>query len=608
MNKRFFLFALLLYGCAVIAQTSISRAEYWIDSDPGLGKASMLAISGQSVNATISTASLTEGLHTLGLRAQGGGNWSTTATRLFYVPSAETAQIGQLTGLEYFVDTDPGLGNAVSIPYTAGQESFVLSLSQMDTLTPGLHTLGLRARNGYMWSTTSIHWFATVESGLATDELTAVEYWLDDDPGLGLATAIPFTEGQTEFALNLQQMDTLSPGIHILGLRARRGPVWSETYTKKFLNAVIHSPMEVTSVEAYWDADTTNIISLPYTNEGGYYQVTGAVLNTTNLTYGPHILYLRATADGIRSVVQTYEVCKNAIPQFSFQQDTICVGDEATILDESQDVQLSTTYAWDVDGNGTTDYTDKGDLLHTFTKAGKYNVTLTVQTGEGCETSFSRELVVLNKSVPSVSLSRTKSKICAGESVTFTATPTNGGYNPTYTWLRNGIAIPEASEATLTLDDLQNAETVQVQLNSSNPCATTQTALSSVLTQTVYDLPVIEFLLSDTYYTDENAFSLTDKATPTGGTFYIDDTEVQLFNPKANEVGIYIIRYVVTNSNGCTSEAEMSFELKERGEGTGFEDVQKENVQCTKVLRDNHIYILRGEKVYTVTGQEIIVP
>ena len=47
MNKRFFLFALLLYGCAVIAQTSISRAEYWIDSDPGLGKASMLAISGQ---------------------------------------------------------------------------------------------------------------------------------------------------------------------------------------------------------------------------------------------------------------------------------------------------------------------------------------------------------------------------------------------------------------------------------------------------------------------------------------------------------------------------------------------------------------------------------
>ena len=125
------------------------------------------------------------------------------------------------------------------------------------------------------------------------------------------------------------------------------------------------------------------------------------------------------------------------------------------------------------------------------------------------------------------------------------------------------------------------------------------------MTQTVYDLPVIEFLLSDTYYTDENAFSLTDKATPTGGTFYIDDTEVQLFNPKANEVGTYTIRYVVTNSNGCTSEAEMSFELKERGEGTGLEDVQKENVQCTKVLRDNHIYILRGEKVYTVTGQEV---
>ena len=37
----------------------------------------------------------------------------------------------------------------------------------------------------------------------------------------------------------------------------------------------------------------------------------------------------------------------------------------------------------------------------------------------------------------------------------------------------------------------------------------------------------------------------------------------------------------------------------------GLEDVQGNNVQCTKVVRDGQIYILRGEKEYTVTGQEV---
>lgn len=317
-----------------------------------------------------------------------------------------------------------------------------------------------------------------------------------------------------------------------------------------------------------------------------------------------HCLYIHAKANGVWSILNRYEVCKNAIPQFSVLQDTICLGEELIILDESQDVQPETTYAWDVDGNGTTDYTDKGDMLHTFTKAGKYNVTLTLKTGEGCESVYSHEVVVLSKAAPSVSLARTKSKICAGESVTFTATPTNGGDQPLYTWLRNGIAIAEATEAVLTLDDLQDKETIQVQLTTSNRCAETKTALSSKLTQTVYALPEIEFTLAETYYTDENAFSLTGKATPAGGTFYINEAEAKLFNPKTNAVGTYSVRYVVTNSNGCTAEAETTFELKERGGETALTDIET-TVVPRKILINDQIYILRGEKVYTITGQEV---
>ena len=47
------------------------------------------------------------------------------------------------------------------------------------------------------------------------------------------------------------------------------------------------------------------------------------------------------------------------------------------------------------------------------------------------------------------------------------------------------------------------------------------------------------------------------------------------------------------------------FTTTSEGTATGVEDVQGNNVQCTKVVRNGQIFILRGEKEYTLTGQEI---
>lgn len=253
MNKRFFLFALLLYGCAVTAQTSISRAEYWIDTDPGRGEATALPLAGNTVSAGISTAGLSAGWHTIGLRAIGDGNSSQTYTRTFFVLSPEMADVEKVTGLEFFFDTDPGRGQA---------------------------------------------------------------------------TALPFTPDQTEFAISLLQMDTLPQGIHTIGLRVRKGPHWSETYTRTFLNTVIHSPMQVTDVEAYWDNDTTAIIALPFTQEEGYYAV-NTPLSTEGLTEGTHTLTIRVKADEIYSIIQVFEVLNEEQP---------------TAVDDTRDGQAPKTY------------------------------------------------------------------------------------------------------------------------------------------------------------------------------------------------------------------------------------------------------------------------
>ncbi len=48
--------------------------------------------------------------------------------------------------------------------------------------------------------------------------------------------------------------------------------------------------------------------------------------------------------------------------------------------------------------------------------------------------------------------------------------------------------------------------------------------------------------------------------------------------------------------------ASYSSNFTTTGESQGFEDVQGNNVQCTKVVRDGQIFILRGEKVYNAQG------
>ena len=603
MNKQGKYLLALLFVCLAYTLSAQTRAEYWLDADPGHGKAAAVTVNADAASVDIPTGSLSYGWHIAGIRVH-QIRWSQTYTHRFYKAAPQTAA-GELNGAEYWVNTDPGRGNATALPFTAGQTEFALDVLT-EGLDPGFHTAGLRVRYGNQWSHTYTHRFFIVGPAPVATELTAAEYWLEADPGEGNALPMAFTAGQTEFSLDVLQTDTLAEGFHVLGMRVRYGNVWSQTYTHRFFRSEKHViEAQIEAIEAYWDADTTHVAVIPFVQDGDSVVINGFDFPTDTLSYGMHYLYIHAKANGVWSILNRYEVCKNAIPQFSVLQDTICLGDELIILDESQDVQPETTYAWDVDGNGTTDYTDKGDLLHTFTKAGKYNVTLTLQTGEGCESVYSHEVVVLSKTAPSVSLARTKSKICAGESVTFTATPTNGGDQPLYTWLRNGIAIAGAAEAVLTLDDLQDKDTIQVQLTTSNRCAETKTALSSKLTQTVYALPVIEFLFAETYYTDENAFSLTNLATPTGGTFYINDAEAKLFNPKTNETGTYTVRYEVTNNNGCKSEAETTFELKERPiDPTANENITNELIP-TKVLINDVIFILRGDKTYTLTGQEV---
>lgn len=499
---------------------------------------------------------------------------------------------------EYWLDSDPGFGNATAFTPSANTNLTIPT----STIADGWHLLGMRVKNNSNWSQTYLYMFYSDSYGL--NEISAVEYFIDTDPGIGNASPAPFNPSSYTVAFTLDQLDTLPTGYHTLGLRVKRNGTWSFTYKRQFMNVNAGLKMNVEKVVAWWDNNTDNLINVPFVIENGEAIISNYIMDASALSYGAHKLHLRATADTRESHVYTYDVCKNAVPQFSFMSDYACVGDEVNILDESQDVQTESAYAWDVDGNGTTDYTDKGDILHTFTKAGTYNVTLTITTG-GCESVYSKEFVVYAKSTPSVKLTRDKSASCAGDEVTFTATPTNGGDAPAYTWFRNSVEIVGESSNTLLLADLQNNDTIQVQLTTSILCPTTPTALSSKLVQKVNALPTIEFNFAESYYTDEVEFSLTGKATPTGGTFYINDVEAVVFDPKINPVGTYTVHYEVTNSNGCKSGKETTFELKERPTDPTAIGGTEESLLPHKIIREGMLFILRNGEVYNAQGARV---
>jgi hypothetical protein len=128
--------------------------------------------------------------------------------------------------------------------------------------------------------------------------------------------------------------------------------------------------------------------------------------------------------------------------------------------------------------------------------------------------------VIANQPVSvSITSSDPDNTICDGTSVTFTATPTNGGTTPSYQWKLNGNNVG-LDQDTYTTSTLANGDVVTVVLTSNiTPCATGNPATSNAITTTVNaNLPAsVTIASSDADNTICDGTSVTFTATPTNG-------------------------------------------------------------------------------------------
>src|SRR5205085_9535352 len=93
-------------------------------------------------------------------------------------------------------------------------------------------------------------------------------------------------------------------------------------------------------------------------------------------------------------------------------------------------------------------------------------------------------IIISSSSVdPDVTITASTTSICDGTSVTFTATPTNGGSNPSYQWQVNGVDKGTDSDK-FTTTALKDGDVVTVIMTSDLACVSTPTATSNPITIT----------------------------------------------------------------------------------------------------------------------------
>lgn len=319
--KDFLYDANVVYSAPPATPQNIVAAEYFIDTDPGFGRGSVITISSgldlSNISATINTATLSNGTHRLYVRSRNNeGRWSISSVKDFivnfdftYAPAPVAAQ--NIVTAEYFFDTDPGLGSGKPITVTAGLNiSNIAVTTNTAGLSNGTHRLYIRSKNNEgFWGLTSVKDFIVNADfsypsiPVAAQNVIAVEYFIDTDPGVSNGQAIAISAGLDLNNINAAvNTNGLSNGTHRLYIRSKSNEgYWSITNVKDFIiNADYSYPvaptaaLNIIAAEYFIDTDpgTGNGQTITISAGTDLNNVTASV-NTSSLASGDHNLFIR---------------------------------------------------------------------------------------------------------------------------------------------------------------------------------------------------------------------------------------------------------------------------------------------------------------------------
>ncbi|MEQ9466757.1 MAG: T9SS type A sorting domain-containing protein [Ekhidna sp.] len=220
----------------------VDQLEYFVDADPGPGAGTPISISSSSdvaITESLDLSGLPAGFHTVYLRGKlQGGSWGpSSATTIFVESPVGLGDVVIVDALEFFVDTDSGAGLGTPISASAASEIITSGALATSGLSTGFHTVYLRGRlqNG-AWGPYTSQIIYVEEAENTSDQIIAVEYFFDTDPGVGNAMPVSITLPTNAInELITLGTSTLEPGTHTVSLRAKdESGAWGQYLTTTF--------------------------------------------------------------------------------------------------------------------------------------------------------------------------------------------------------------------------------------------------------------------------------------------------------------------------------------------------------------------------------------
>jgi PKD repeat protein len=217
-------------------ENAIVEAEYYFDADPGIGEGNPINISGEldiDYHMNFSIEGLEKGFHYLYIRMKDKDErWSIAKKHKFYIYDISVPEDPMVSAsieeAEYFLGTDPGIDNGITISLTENNtidENLLLDISAM---AAGTYNLSVRVKD-----TNNIWSIATVKS------FEILDCDFPEQPGIPSGeTTLCINNENTEYTISASEFATSyeweiipeEAGI-ITGTSITAAVNWSETFT-----------------------------------------------------------------------------------------------------------------------------------------------------------------------------------------------------------------------------------------------------------------------------------------------------------------------------------------------------------------------------------------
>ncbi len=288
------------------------------------------------------------------------------------------------------------------------------------------------------------------------------------------------------------------------------------------------------AVTADWRTETVNLNAYVGQNIIVKFEVTN--------NYGNNIYIDDVNITGVASSIASVAIAETT------GTNPTCAGSSVTFTATPTNGGTSPSYQWKI---GTTNVGTNSPTFSTTTLTTGQIVTCQMTsnlpgvTGSPA-TSNSITMTVTPSVSPTIVVNETSgtNPLCAGASVTFTATPTNGGTNPSYQWKVGGSNVGTNS-TTFTTNTITTGQIITCVLTSNATCANPATATSAGTTMTVNTIPATPTIT-------QNGSVLTSSAA-SGNQWYFNGVAI----PGENNQSITITQngdYTVDETtNGCTT-------------------------------------------------------